>query len=187
MKKILIFAVLLPAILLCFTSCEWMFIPPDDDTTGGQHTTTGEGAGTEDDTTSATSETVYSLLTSLSAQSYREVALQITTQTGDVTLQARYLLTPSLVTYEVEHLNLLPPDGDLTGVSPDYKTTLSGSATIENGKVTKPVEQITVADNFFALLKKVVAVADDLDFMPGISTSIGAPSVYIENISVAGK
>ena len=34
-------------------------------------------------------------------------------------------------------MNLLPPDGDLTNVSPNYKTTFSGSATIKNGKVDK--------------------------------------------------
>jgi len=71
-------------------------------------------------------------------------------------------------------------------VSGDFSLGAKGFL-IENGKVTSPVEQITVADNFFKLMKKVLFVASDLEFRPGLSTSIGAPSVYVESISVAGK
>ncbi|MBQ4157782.1 MAG: TldD/PmbA family protein, partial [Clostridia bacterium] len=71
-------------------------------------------------------------------------------------------------------------------ISGDFSLGAKGFR-IEGGKVTTPVEQITVADNFFALLKKIACVASDLEFRPGISTAIGAPSFYVEKIAVAGK
>lgn len=70
-------------------------------------------------------------------------------------------------------------------ISGDFSLGAKGFR-IENGKITTPVEQITVADNFFELLKKIASVASDLEFRPGMSTSIGAPSFFVEKISVAG-
>ncbi len=58
---------------------------------------------------------------------------------------------------------------------------------IEGGKLTSAVNQITVAGNFFELLKNITAVASDLEFgFPG-SSCIGAPSVMISKLSIAGK
>ena len=49
------------------------------------------------------------------------------------------------------------------------------------------VNQITVAGNFFQMMKDITAVANDLEFgFPG-SSCIGAPSVVISNLAVAGK
>lgn len=70
-------------------------------------------------------------------------------------------------------------------ISGDFSLGAKGFR-IENGKITTPVEQITVADNFFELLKKIVGVSSDLEFRPGISTAIGAPSFFVEKVSVAG-
>ena len=50
-----------------------------------------------------------------------------------------------------------------------------------------PVEQITVAGNFFTMLSDVVAVASDLDFgMPG-GSMFGSPTLWIKSLAVAGK
>jgi len=81
--------------------------------------------------------TVYDTLNKLSKQSYNKIKLNITTLTGDIELKANYTLTANKVDYSIEQLNFLPSDGNLENVSPDYKTTIQGSATIENGKVTK--------------------------------------------------
>jgi PmbA protein len=57
---------------------------------------------------------------------------------------------------------------------------------VENGEIVHPVEQITVAGNFFALLKDIAAVGGDLWFdMPG-ACSIGGPSLLVRELSVAG-
>jgi len=81
-------------------------------------------------------KTVYDELNGFIKQSYKKIQLDITTLTGDVELKANYALTANKVDYSIEQLNLLPSDGNLDNVSPDYKTTIQGSATIENGKVT---------------------------------------------------
>ena len=55
---------------------------------------------------------------------------------------------------------------------------------IEGGKVTRPVSQITVAGNFFELMKNVTAVADNLEFA---FSSVASPNLLIDGLSVAGK
>lgn len=55
---------------------------------------------------------------------------------------------------------------------------------IENGKKTFPVEQITVAGNFFNLLKEIEVIGNDLKFP---MSSIGSPSIVIKELSIAGK
>ena len=52
-------------------------------------------------------------------------------------LSANYTLTQNNVSYSVEQLNTLPSNGDLTGISPEYKTTYTGCAKIVDGKVTE--------------------------------------------------
>lgn len=55
---------------------------------------------------------------------------------------------------------------------------------IKDGKKDFPVEQITVAGNFFDLLKNVVEVGSDLKFP---MSSVGSPSIRVEGLSIAGK
>ena len=55
---------------------------------------------------------------------------------------------------------------------------------IENGKKSYPVEQITIAGNYFNMLKDIEEVGNDLKFP---MSSIGSPSVKIKEISLAGK
>lgn len=55
---------------------------------------------------------------------------------------------------------------------------------IEGGVKTFPVEQITLAGNFFTLLKDIEEIGCDLKFP---MSSVGSPSVKIKSLSVAGK
>ena len=68
-------------------------------------------------------------------------------------------------------------------ISGDFSLIAQGY-TVKNGKKDAPVEQITVAGNFYQLLKNIRAVGSDLTF-PG--SAIGSPSVDVGEISVAGK
>lgn len=71
-------------------------------------------------------------------------------------------------------------------ISGDFSLSATGFL-IENGKITKPVEQITIADNFYSILKNIQMVCNDLDFgVPSGSGSIGSPSVYVGELSVSG-
>ena len=81
-------------------------------------------------------KSVYDTLNDLTKESYSKIQLDITTVTEGIELKANYTLTASKVDYSVEQLSLLPTDGDLGNVSEEYKTTVKGTATIENGKVT---------------------------------------------------
>ena len=55
--------------------------------------------------------------------------------------------------------------------------------TIENGKRGRAVEQITVAGNFYQLLKSICAVGSDLTFE---GSSIGSPSVDAGTLKISG-
>ncbi len=67
-------------------------------------------------------------------------------------------------------------------VSGDFSLLAKGY-TVKNGKRERAVEQITVAGNFFELLKAIRAVGSDLRFPAG---GFGAPSVDAGTLSVAG-
>ena len=68
-------------------------------------------------------------------------------------------------------------------ISGDFSLIAQGY-TVKNGKKDAAVEQITVAGNFYQLLKNIRAVGNDLCF-PG--SSVGSPSVDVGEIAVAGK
>ncbi len=73
------------------------------------------------------------------------------------------------------------------GVTGDFSIESEGFL-IENGKRTTPVKAFTIAGNFYELLMSVSAVGNDLELgISGGTTVFGAPSVLIENMSVAGK
>ncbi len=74
------------------------------------------------------------------------------------------------------HAGANPMSGDFSLIAEGY--------TIHNGKKDQPVEQITVAGNFYDLLKSIRAVGSDLVF-PG--SGIGSPSVDVGEIRVSGK
>ena len=74
------------------------------------------------------------------------------------------------------HAGANPISGDFSLIAQGY--------TVKNGQKDAPVEQITVAGNFYQMLKNIRAVGSDLCF-PG--SSIGSPSVDVGEIAVAGK
>ena len=95
---------------------------------------------------------------------------------------------------EISHDDLIKQAGDglyITGlsglhsgansVSGDFSVLAEGFL-IENGKLTRPVEQITVAGNFFDVIKDIEAIADDFRW-----GSIGSPAVLLGGLNVAGE
>lgn len=68
-------------------------------------------------------------------------------------------------------------------ISGDFSLSAEGFL-IESGKVIRPVEQITVAGNFYTLLQDILEVGDDLYFA---ASGKGSPSIWIKNVAVAGK
>ena len=57
---------------------------------------------------------------------------------------------------------------------------------VEGGKLVRPVEQITVAGSFLSLLGDVCDVGNDLSYETYGCGGIGAPSLRIKSLKVAG-
>ena len=74
----------------------------------------------------------------------------------------------------------------LNSVSGDFSLAALGFE-IQGGKISRPVEQITVAGNYFELLKNIEETGSDLKFgLPG-DAYIGSPSLKIRKLAVAGE
>lgn len=74
----------------------------------------------------------------------------------------------------------------LNSVSGDFSLAALGYL-IEGGKITRPVEQITVAGNYFEMLKDIEETGSDLKFgLPG-EAYIGSPSLKIKKLAIAGE
>lgn len=71
----------------------------------------------------------------------------------------------------------------LNTISGDFSLSASGFL-IKEGKIDRPVNQITIAGNYFDMLNDVEGLGSDLKF--GLS-AIGSPSLKIKKLSVAGE
>ncbi|WP_414642366.1 TldD/PmbA family protein [Bradyrhizobium sp.] len=69
----------------------------------------------------------------------------------------------------------------VNGVTGDYSRGASGFW-IENGKLTYPVSEVTIAGHLFDIFKSM-AVANDLEFRYGVN----APTVRIEGLTLGGR
>lgn len=71
-------------------------------------------------------------------------------------------------------------------VSGDFSLAADGFL-IENGKTIRPIEQITIAGNFYEVIQDIVNVGNDIFFnLPSSSGAIGSPSVFVKNINISG-
>lgn len=71
----------------------------------------------------------------------------------------------------------------VNSVTGDFSQGASGFW-IENGKLTFPVQEITIAGNVLKVLKNVQAIGNDLSFKLG---SIASPTLLISEITVGGE
>ena len=84
----------------------------------------------------------------------------------------------------ITELNGLHSGAD--AISGDFSLAARGYK-VEGGKRSQAVDQITLAGNFYELLRDVVLVANDLKFgFPG-SACYGSPTILISQLSVAGQ
>jgi PmbA protein len=74
----------------------------------------------------------------------------------------------------------------INSISCDFSLSADGFF-VENGKITKPLEQITIAGNFFDMLKDVIEISNDLKFeYPMGSGTFGSPSIKIKSLDITG-
>ena len=71
-------------------------------------------------------------------------------------------------------------------ISGDFSLLCEGYL-IKDGKVGGAVEQITVSDNFYDVLKKIDCIGNDVIAEPDGAGELFAPSLLIKNISIAGE
>ncbi len=71
-------------------------------------------------------------------------------------------------------------------VSGDFSLSARGFL-VQNGKIERPVEQITVAGNFYSLLMNIEEVGNDLKFGMPSGGCFGSPTILVSGLSVAGK
>jgi PmbA protein len=71
-------------------------------------------------------------------------------------------------------------------VSGDFSLSAKGYM-VRGGAKAEAVKQITVAGNFFTLLKDIEAVGSDLKFGLPSSSQFGSPSIIVKSLAIAGK
>jgi PmbA protein len=71
-------------------------------------------------------------------------------------------------------------------ISGDFSLMASGFR-IENGKITHPIEQITVSSNLFDLFNQIQALGNDLEQSPPAGSTFFSPSILFKEINVAGS
>ena len=57
---------------------------------------------------------------------------------------------------------------------------------IENGKLSSPVKEVTIATDILSFLKSFKMIGSDLKFIPA-GGYLGSPTILVENISISGK
>ncbi|MTI65861.1 MAG: TldD/PmbA family protein [Firmicutes bacterium] len=78
------------------------------------------------------------------------------------------------------HAGLNPVSGDFSLSSKGFE--------IDSGEIKRPVNQVTIAGNFFEMLMDIIQVSDDLKFtLPSSGGYIGSPSLKIKSLSVSGN
>ena len=71
-------------------------------------------------------------------------------------------------------------------ISGDFSLLCEGYL-IENGKKGRPVEQITVAGNFYEVIKAIKSVGNDIINLPSGEGEFFTPSVLIESLAISGE
>ena len=72
-----------------------------------------------------------------------------------------------------------PNSGDFSLISSGYR--------VENGQIGRAVNQITIAGNFFEMLKNVIAIGNDEYWMIAPNGNVRTPSLYVKSLAISGK
>ena len=73
----------------------------------------------------------------------------------------------------------------VNAISGDFSLLCEGYL-IENGKKGRPVEQITVAGNFYDVIKSIKSVGNDIINVPSGEGEFFTPSVYVGSLAISG-
>lgn len=71
-------------------------------------------------------------------------------------------------------------------VSGDFSLAANGYY-VKDGAIKRPLNQITVAGNFYDVLKDITAIGDDLRFTYPSSSYTGSPSLKVGSLAISGE
>ncbi|GMQ58081.1 TldD/PmbA family protein [Vallitalea sediminicola] len=74
----------------------------------------------------------------------------------------------------------------LSTISGDFSVSAYGYE-ISQGKINRPVNQITISGNYIDMLKNIEDIGNDLEFIMPSRGYVGSPSLKISGLSVAGE
>ncbi len=74
----------------------------------------------------------------------------------------------------------------INSISGEFSLMTEGFV-IRDGKLAEPVNQITIADNFFDVLMKVEALGNDVEYSSPEASHTQSPSLLIPDVSIAGE
>lgn len=74
----------------------------------------------------------------------------------------------------------------LNPISGDFSLSANGYEIID-GKINRPINQITMAGNFFKMLNDIEEIGTDLKFGLPMSGYFGSPSIKVKRISISGE
>ena len=73
----------------------------------------------------------------------------------------------------------------VNAISGDFSLLCEGYL-IEGGKKGRPVEQITVAGNFYDVIKSIKSVGNDIINLPSGEGEFFTPSVFVGELAISG-
>ena len=121
MKKILLCCLLVAATLLTAVGCDI------------------EGGGQ----TEKTPATVFELWSAFANTKRDAITVEVTTKTEGVSLRANYSLKGETLTYSVDRVRTFSEEMDVDEIPTNFKETVTGTATVKDGVVTK-IDDTTV-------------------------------------------
>lgn len=74
----------------------------------------------------------------------------------------------------------------LNPITGDFSLAAHGFL-IENGKITRPVNQITIGGNFYNMIHDITDIGNDLTFISMNKGCVGAPSLKVKSLMIGGK
>lgn len=74
----------------------------------------------------------------------------------------------------------------VNAISGDFSLLCEGFL-IKDGKIDRPLNQITISDNFYAILMKIALLGDDVDFKKPEANMTQSPSLLIPDVAISGE
>ena len=74
----------------------------------------------------------------------------------------------------------------INSTSGDFSLSSNGLL-VENGQITRPLAQITIAGNFYSMLKNIKHIGNDTKYSHPSGSYFGSPSICVGNLVISGK